>query len=873
MVVLGLVSGAALVALIYSANAEFVAGALSRLLGRHVEIGAISFSPGRNLGVEIERLRISDPAAPDEPALFEVEHASGEQAWPRLFAGQLLPRDWVLERPVLRLRESPGESADSELDLAALPRLGLSVTDGEVSYQPSKGEPWLVSGLRLEMRRSGFGRRVEGDATARIARGKSKVGELAMRFSADRSQAQTRGSVVGLDLALLPATPVKARGLATGRFDLTYGYDEASLLGKLDLDVAGLSIPVSGLDAPIAPAKTQIALDVDWNGRVLELGLRPLALDDLVATGNVTLDTSSPGRLALDVKLADFEPGRRDRLNPLTLLGMKEEIWKEVASEIDAGVVADTHLLIDVPRTTAGARLAFDAPLAPEAFQLSLTARDGVYRPNPRTRLSNMGGRLEIVGNVLSIHGLRLIDEGEATPEINVRIDGLDRLVRLPDDEDEVVGGPDAGLPGLEAALDGLGDDDPEEPDGTGPPAIAFSDLALRYPAFVLPLREASGVLQFPSGGLVAEDVRGLLGGAPAEFDVKWDPVAERVDVDVTYLEEPPRGQPDTGPVWLSGRIALAKLELGDLHPTEIEARVEAEGTDVRFSQIRAALAGGTVTGAGRAALGAEGRAPYAFELVARDFDAAPVAAAFDLPDESVVGRGSATGTVGGTLRAGGRFATDGELDVKIALANGHVARLPGLVALARLPSLSGVSGLLGRPLPYDSLDLEVKLENGRLAFVDAKLLGSQLRMLGSGEMDLNTPQIESDLVVALLFLQTLDTVIGSLPIVRNVILGNDRNLLALYFRLSGPRDDMAVTPLPPERVRNLVGFASSAVMQGVRTLGRLIPGTGGGADAAGGGGGDAGAERDGEAESADEPDVSPETSSQTPPSPSPAPP
>ena len=87
--------------------------------------------------------------------------------------------------------------------------------------------------------------------------------------------------------------------------------------------------------------------------------------------------------------------------------------------------------------------------------------------------------------------------------------------------------------------------------------------------------------------------------------------------------------------------------------------------------------------------------------------------------------------------------------------------------------------------------------------------------------------ELVDGLLVALLFLETLDSVIGSLPIVRNVILGKDRNLLALYFRLEGPRDDMSVTPLAPERVRDLVGFASSAVMKGVRSLGKLIPSSG----------------------------------------------
>lgn len=821
VLVLGLASASALIALLYTADAEFVAGALSRLTGRHVEIGAISFAPGASLGVELERLRITETAAPDAPVLFEVEHARGRQAWPRLLAGQLLPLDWVLERPVLSLRAAEPGATGGGFELSALPRLGLSVSDGEISYRARTGEPWVVSGLRLETRRAGLGRRVEGDASARVARGKSALGELALRFAADRNHVEGRGSAVGIDLALLPQTLVKARGTATGTFDLTYRYDQASVAGKLDVEVAKLSVSVPELERPIAPALAKFALDVDWKSGVLGLGLRPLVLDDLVATGTFTLDSGRPGRVALDLHLADFEPGRRDRLNALTLLGMKIDTWRRVASRIEAGTVADAHLVIDVPRTTAGARLSFDAPLAPEAFQLELTARDGIYVPDPDTRLENMTGRLEIRGNLLQIHALRLTDGGEPTPEINVSIDGLDRLVRLPDDEDEVEGGPGAELVGLEAAIDGLVGDDAG---GGQAPALTFSELALRYPAFVLPLRDASGVLRFPAGGILTEGARGVLGGAPAELDVRWEPAADRVDVAIRYSEELASGQPVGGPTWLSGRIALDSLDIGHLRPTNVDARIDAVGTEVRFPDVRAEIAGGALSGSGSVALGVAGRAPFVFELEVRDFDAAPVANAFELPEASVVGRGKAAGRVAGVLRPGGRFATEGELDVHVELENGSVAKLPGLVALARLPSLSGVSGLLGRPLPYDTLSLDFKLANGQLGIADAKLLGSELRMLGSGEMNLNTPTKESDFVVALLFLQTLDSVIGSLPIVRNVMLGKDRNLLALYFHMYGPRDDMFVTPLAPERVRDIVGFASSAVMKGVRTLGKLIP-------------------------------------------------
>jgi hypothetical protein len=117
-----------------------------------------------------------------------------------------------------------------------------------------------------------------------------------------------------------------------------------------------------------------------------------------------------------------------------------------------------------------------------------------------------------------------------------------------------------------------------------------------------------------------------------------------------------------------------------------------------------------------------------------------------------------------------------------------------------------------------------VALANGRLAFSNTKLLGPQLRILGSGEMDLRETVPQYDFVIALLFMQTLDRLLDQVPIVRNVMLGKDQNLIAVYFRVRGPRDDLSVTPLPPQAVSTIVGFASSAVMDGVRRLGALIP-------------------------------------------------
>jgi len=817
-----LVSASAVAALLYAADAEFVAGALSRLLGRRVDVGSIALHFGPRLEVELSRVRVEDPSGPDAPPMLEIEHALGRQAWPRLLAGQFLPLDWELTHPVLRLHAAAAEG--EPFDFASIPRLGLSLSDGEVYYRPATGPEWSVRGLRMDAKRALLGTRVEGEASGRIAYGERPVTELAIHFSAERSEASARGTVADLDLAVLPQQAVGAKGRASGSFQIEFGYAERDVAADLSVEVAKLALAVPTLSQPLAPATARLAGRVTWKRGVLDVALRELALDDLVANGALRFDSGTPGRILVDLRLGPFEPGRRDRLNPLTVLGARFDTWKHVQERIEAGVVENAHVKIDVPRVGGGDAISFDAPVAPEALRVELSARDGIYVPDPEQRLEHISGALLIDGNRMEIEKLDLEANGQPLPEMHIRIDGMHRLVNLPHAEDEVHGGPGADLAGLEAVGAALAHEDPNTPPPP-PPEIAFTDLDVRYPGFVLPLREASGQLRFPDGGLTAEGVRGVLGGAPATLEVRYDRAQNTLGIDVRYLEGIAPGEPTTGPRWLEGKIAIPRLDIADLPLQNVRATVAAEGTDVTFGDIRADLSGGSGTGDGRVALGIHDRAPYSFSFNVKGFDVAPHVGHYGLPEGSVTGIGHVKGVVSGEMRAGGDFATEGALDMGVALKDGAIAHLPTLVAIARVPSLSGVSGLLGKPLPYNSAIVDLKLDHGRLALTEGKLLGPELRILAEGEIDLNTKRKETNLVVALLFLKTLDTVLGSLPIVRNVMLGKNQNLLALYVRVEGPQDDLSVTPLPPEAVRNVVGFASESVMKGVRALGRLIGG------------------------------------------------
>ena len=818
-VLLALASFGALFAMLYTADADFVAGALTKLLGRHVEIGKVQLHFGRRLEVELEQVRVADPSAPDAPPALEVAHARGVQAWPRLLAGQYLPLDWTLDAPLLRIRTSAEPLA---FDPAALPRLGLLVQDGRVEVTSAAGERWSLERLQLDAKRAGFGTRVEGEGSARLTRGEKPVSELALRFSATRAGADLRGTFARLDLATLPKTLVTPKGRAEGGFDLSL--DSAGVKGRIQARVERFELVIPKYSGPIAPRSTQVVADVDWRGNNLSLQLHPLALDDLVASGSVKLGSGSGGRLTADLRLLPFEPGRQDRVNGLNFLSQRFKSWAKVRARIEAGVAEDIHLTVDVPTATFRESLSYDTPMAENAFVLQLRVRDGTYRPKPdETPLTQMQGELEIRGNVMDIRRLRMTDDGEPLPEINVRLDGMHRLVHLPDEEDHVVGGPGTKLSGLAAMAAAFRASDSTAKE---PTVIQFEDLALRMPQLILPVRQASGELRFPNGGIVADPVRGTLGGSPAEFSVKWDRAIERVDVRIRYLEgDPGPGGPITGPRWLSAKVAFQTLSLPEWPVQGLHGRLTAEGAAVTASGIKARLADGDFDASGHVDLSQAGRAPFDLDLGVSGFDPKQVCETFGLPADSVTGRGYVKLKLSGALRPGGDFRTEGRLEGHLVLRDGTVARLPTLVAIARVPSLAGVTGLLGKPLPYRTVEADLALDGGKLGIADGKLLGPELRILASGEMDFHSAERRYDFIVALLFLQTLDRVLAEVPIVRNVMLGEDKNLIAVYLRIEGPKDNLTVTPLPPAAVESVVGFASNAVLNGVKSLGRLIPG------------------------------------------------
>jgi hypothetical protein len=78
-------------------------------------------------------------------------------------------------------------------------------------------------------------------------------------------------------------------------------------------------------------------------------------------------------------------------------------------------------------------------------------------------------------------------------------------------------------------------------------------------------------------------------------------------------------------------------------------------------------------------------------------------------------------------------------------------------------------------------------------------------------------------MTVALLFLQTIDWVIGQLPIVGDLILGKDSNLFALYFRLEGPWLTPTARLVTPEAIQTPTDWATKVIGGGMAQLKKLF--------------------------------------------------
>ena len=802
--------------------AILVSETLARVLGRPVEVAEVDFTLGDTFDVQLHDLRIWDEAG--EVVVFRVDRALGRQRWPGLLSGRLIPLHWTLDRPVLVVT---GESGAGSGEPPRLPAHDLEIRDGTVEWRRTESESWRVNGLMLAASRTLLGNRVRGTALGQLARGDDRFASFSAQFDGWLGDLDLQFTFEGIDLARIGAgAGATPGGLGRGLAQVLVRKDRIN--ASVEFESVDFRLELPRFRGPIAPRRLHVLADAAWSDGVLRLHPRPFEMDDLVVRGDVEIrldGAREPGRLIADLRVDDFRPGKPDgRLQLFRLIGLRHKSWRDADARTRAGIVRGVRFEVDAALDELGEVFSFSRKLRPEELTISANIQGGVYQPKPGVApLEDLSVDVRIEGNRLLLADLRMKREGKPLPTMQITVDGMHRLVRLPPDERRTPEGPGGPIPGLGALFASIRSEEERDPE----PVLELQDLRVAYPGFVLPFRDADATLRFPDGNLLVERARGVLGGAPAVVRAFWDRSAGGLTVDISYEDgdAPPLVETTLPPsnAWFDCRFSMDTIFLGRWRLDGVNGRFHGAGPTVELQDVTARLANGDLVAQGYVDLREESAAPFGFVLDLEKAEAAGVATEIGMQAGTLDGSLAAEGSFVGRLVPARSVFEDADVRLRTTIRDGTLGNTPRTVALARLASPLGWTGLFGRRLPYDEIQASFSIRNGLLRTPDFALTGPELRALAAGEIDLLDDDLQTDMVIALLFLQTIDSVLERVPFVGSWVLGQDRNLVALYFQLDGPWEAPRGRPLPPSAIQSATGWAGRLLGGGVKRIRSLL--------------------------------------------------
>jgi uncharacterized protein YhdP len=172
-----------------------------------------------------------------------------------------------------------------------------------------------------------------------------------------------------------------------------------------------------------------------------------------------------------------------------------------------------------------------------------------------------------------------------------------------------------------------------------------------------------------------------------------------------------------------------------------------------------------------------------------------------------------------GQLRASGAVAAVGGADflsslegqVRIEVVNGRIQRSFALERILRMINLTGLfkKGPEGAGMPYDEISATIDLKDGIARTKDLKLRSTALRAGGVGQFDL--PHRTVDVVLAVQPLHLTDEALkatSDLPVfkqlrIETLLVGKEKSVLVIPFRIHGPMSHPAVEAIPTQSVES----------------------------------------------------------------------
>ncbi len=763
-----------------------------RVEGAVLRVGAISSRPG---GARVTRNSDTAPS---------LEHSHG-----------LLRPLIALETAVRTLLESPRLAAvldlqNSRLELDPIGSyrrapMELRELSGRLVHHRFSGESWLSLRARL----------LEGerDLGAIELRGeRSRSGRMRISLHLDSLALGISDSYVS-DLG----SDARIDGSMSG--EIVYETPEpGSGHLKIDLVCERLRsvVPAAGGGPPerihLPRVDVSASLVITPQSIAVHDGVIATPRTTLRMSGMVARPLQSESMADLSLEFDDVEVSQVRHL-----IGWLPEIKREEAAAIVAPLKSGRLVSL---RASGGATLAgWQNFLAgrtrtmPKDFRLSAELADTVIWVGESGRIEELSGRMHWVGARVEAIGVTAVLNGTPLPSLDLVIDGFPNFFAGDPAARKIVSGGKP-LTGLGTLWSTLRPTPAFDSANVGTKIELHLDY-LEHPMFLWPIRDLDLAIETKARGLRIEKISGNWAGAPIDGKVEWLFLPdERVSVALSV--SPPRGRPfdpiskDT---WARGRFSVGRIVGERWRQSAARGDFEASADRVRIRNLAIDLEpSGVVHANGRLHLSEVDAVPFQLSFDLKSGDAVAIAKLFGLPPNQINGHVDLAGSFDGTLLPDTSLYAALRGLLTVSATDGLIRKRASPVTAVSHASKTLEGFDSSEVIRYRNLETILEFFDGQIHVEAFSLDGPEIGVLASGDVEFLSADKNMDGRVALFLFRKLDRVLGKIPILNQLLLGTDANLVATYFHVTGPWANPEVKPIL------LPGSAgpASVVLQGI---------------------------------------------------------
>jgi hypothetical protein len=690
-----------------------------------------------------------------------------------------------------------------ELGAGAKPQVfSLAIRDGQLLHRPLRGDAVL----------SMQGRLADGLGDVRWTGTRDRGGELEVSLGFQ-----------DLDLAALQRYVRGLTGLAgkaRGTLALSSPEPGSGHLG-LDLHFDGLEarLPEDSAWGPLRADQLEADAALEISPQQLKVESARVRSGDLQLelAGSLQRPLQPASTAGLELTFRDIDVARVRAL--LDWLPHSEAdrfetfVAPVVSGRLQRFTARGAAQLADWEEFFAGRR-----PIVAMGIGAEAEVADVVLQVGAEDRIENLGGRISWNADRVEVAGARASLNGEPLPGLDLVFDGVSNLLQVPPERRRLESGA-LPLPGVQTLWQVLRGREEEADAAAAPLALDLEIDRLHHPVFLWPLEHLRVDVRSQEGGLQLGLRQGSWAGVPIQGEVDWLFEPElHARVALRASPPPPDAAPPlTGPGWASGRFRMGAVDQPGWQQKQASGAFRASAGMLHLDDVSVALEpAGRLQGSASLDLSQRDAVPFTLSAELSGGDVASLVARFAPEAKVASGRLDAWGSFSGTLRPDTSPLADLDGLLEIAAADGEIHRsLPPIVSIA-LASESLNPFADRESIRYRSAGALLQFRDGKLSTDEFSIDGPDLRMVASGSVGLLKDSHEIRAEVALFLFRQLDRAVGSIPLVNLLLLGPDQNLLAAYFKLSGPWNEPKSRLVP---LKSLATGPASLVMEGVPSI------------------------------------------------------